>query len=148
MDTVKRTAAATWKGSLEDGEGSVSRTTSGQGSEPLTWEARVGQPGGRTSPEELIAAAHAGCYSMALAHVLDEQGIHPDHLDVTATCDLELGQDGPRIAAIELEVHGRIPGLEAAAFEEASRRAEATCPVSNALRGNLEIRVRSVLETT
>lgn len=74
---------------------------------------------------------------MALAHVLDTQGIHPDALNVTATCDLEVGPEGPRIAAIELEVHGRIPGLDASAFEEASRRAEATCPVSNALRGNL-----------
>lgn len=106
----------------------------------------MGEPDGRTSPEELIAAAHAGCYSMALAHVLDTQGIHPDALNVTATCDLEVGPEGPRIAAIELEVHGRIPGLDASAFEEASRRAEATCPVSNALRGNLEIRVRSVLD--
>ena len=148
MDTVRRTAAATWSGGLEDGEGSVSRTTSGQGSESMTWGARVGEPAGRTSPEELIAAAHAGCYSMALAHVLDELGIHPKELDVTATCDLEVGPDGPRIAAIELEVHGRIPGLDASAFEEANRRAEATCPVSNALRGNLEIRVRSVLEAS
>ncbi len=102
--------------------------------ETMTWGARVERPDQQTSPEELIAAAHAGCFSMALAAVLGEDGHAPQELDVHASCALDA--DALRITTIELVVRGRVRGLDAAGFAAASARAVRLCPVSNALRGN------------
>lgn len=112
----------------------------------MTWAARTEQPGGKTSPEELIAAAHAGCYAMALSLTLAEAGNHPERLQVTANCTLEEVAGKPRITQVNLEVRGKVPGLEAPAFERAARQAEQLCPVSNALRNNVAIQLHAHLE--
>ncbi len=138
MSTVAREATSTWRGDLAQGRGRVVRGAAGAG-EAMSWDARVGVPGGATNPEELIAAAHAGCFSMALAAVLGDDGHSPDELDVRASCALD--PVALRITEIELVVRGRVRGLDAAAFADAADRAERLCPVSNALRGNVTVTV-------
>lgn len=136
---VRRTARSVWRGGLRAGQGRVARGASGR-EESVTWGSRVAGETQETSPEELIAAAHAGCFSMALANVLSEDGHLPTELDVRADCALDVAP--LRITAIELAVTGRVEGLDEAGFSDAVRRAEAVCPVSNALRGNVAISVR------
>ncbi len=138
MGIVAREATSVWRGDLAAGRGRVVRGASGT-AETMSWDARIGAPGPATSPEELIAAAHAGCFSMALAGVLGDAGHEPDELDVHAWCTLD--DAALRITAIELVVRGRVGGLDAAAFAAAVERAERLCPVSNALRGNVVITV-------
>ena len=144
---AERHAEMTWEGNLAQGKGTI-RLGSGAVEElPMTWAARAEQPGGKTSPEELIGAAHAGCYAMALALTLTEAGNQPERLQVAATCTLEEVADKPRITRMDLEVRGRVPGLDAPAFERAARQAEQLCPVSNALRNNVAIHLNAHLES-
>jgi osmotically inducible protein OsmC len=100
-----------------------------------------------TSPEELLAAAQAGCYAMALTHTLTERGTPPERLEVTATCALESSDTGFKITTMDLRVTGQVPGLDDAGFQEATRAAEQGCPVSNSIRGNVEIRLEAMLQT-
>ena len=141
---IERGGRVTWEGGLEDGAGRLD----GDGAQ-LTWAGRTApaSPGdpGTTSPEELIAAAHAGCYSMSLANVLGQAGARPDRLDVQARCTAGLGETGLGIQAIDLEVRGVVPGVDAQEFERLAGEAERQCPVSNTLRGNVEIRVDAKL---
>jgi osmotically inducible protein OsmC len=134
-----------WQGGLKDGGGSVRRVTSEQEPEVISWGSRTGSAQDGTSPEELIAAAHAGCFSMALAQVLEGRGTPAHDIAVQASVELALG-DAPRISAVELEVRADVPGLDDDGLQAATRRAEADCPVSNALRGSVAIRVRAQLE--
>lgn len=144
---AERQAEMIWAGNLAQGKGTV-RLGSGAVEElPMTWAARAEQPGGKTSPEELIAAAHAGCYAMALALTLAEAGKQPERLQVTANCTLEEAAGKPRITRMDLEVHGKVPGLDAAGFEREARQAEQLCPVSNALRNNVVIHLNAHLES-
>ncbi len=144
---AERQAEMTWEGNLAQGKGTV-RFSSGAVEElPMTWAARAEQPGGKTSPEELIAAAHAGCYAMALALTLAEAGNQPECLQVTANCTLEEVAGKPRITRMDLEVNGKVPGLDAATFEGKARQAEQLCPVSNALRNNVAIHLNAHLES-
>jgi osmotically inducible protein OsmC len=132
-----RTAAVTWKGSGAEGTGTVTSTTSGAlGEQQVTWPSRSEEPNGKTSPEELIAAAHAGCFSMALAFGLSGGGNPPEELKTSATVTLTPGQG---ITKIALTVEGRVPGIDEAAFKEAAEGAKANCPVSKALAGVGEI---------
>jgi osmotically inducible protein OsmC len=133
-----RRAEVIWKGSLTDGSGTITSTTTGAiGEQPVSWAARsTDDPGGKTSPEELIAAAHASCFSMALSAGLSKAGNPPDELHTTATVTL---QPGEGITKIALTVEGRVPGLDAAAFAEAAQAAKEGCPVSKALAGVPEI---------
>ncbi len=147
MAQGQRTAEAVWTGSLVEGEGVIQSVGSGAiGNLPITWAARTEAPGGKTSPEELIAAAHAACYAMALSATLGRQGNTPERLHVTATCGFEKDESGFRIASMKLAVRGRVPGLDQNAFAEAARKAEQGCPVSNALRAALRIEVDATLE--
>lgn len=114
---------------------------------PMTWASRTERPDGKTSPEELIAAAHAGCYAMALALTLVEEGKPPETLRVTAVCTLEEVEGKPKITSMDLEVGGKVAGLDAAGFEQATQKAEQLCPVSNALRQNIVIRLKAHLES-
>ena len=141
-----RGATAVWAGSLFEGSGNVSAESRAFAELPLTWASRTAQADGKTSPEELLAAAHAGCFSMALSLVLAEEGTPPDQLSVTATCAFEQIPDGFAITTIDLDVRGRVPGLDSGGFEEAANRAAAICPVSNALKGNVEITLTALLE--
>jgi lipoyl-dependent peroxiredoxin len=133
-----RRAEVTWKGSLMEGSGTITSTTTGAiGEQPVSWAARSADAtGGATSPEELIAAAHAACFSMALSGGLSKAGNPPDELHTTATVTF---QPGEGITKIALTVEGRVSGLDAAAFEEAAQAAKAGCPVSKALAGVPEI---------
>ena len=146
MATVQRRAEAIWEGNLEKGKGRVTSGTGALGELPVTWAARVEQPDGKTSPEELIAAAHAACYSMAFSGALAKNGHPPTRLHVTATSGLEKGQDGIRIATMDLEVRGQVPGIDQATFARLAEEGEKGCPVSNALRNNVQIRVKATLE--
>jgi len=135
---TERRAEVTWNGSLMDGSGAIRSTTTGAiGEQPVTWAARSSdETDGRTSPEELIAAAHAACFSMALAHALAQQGNAPDELRSSATVTFQPGEGITRIA---LTVEGRVPGLDDAAFREAAGDAKENCPVSKALAAVPEI---------
>ena len=133
-----RRADVTWNGSLMDGSGTIRSTTTGAiGELPVSWAARSEDPtGGETSPEELIAAAHAACFSMALSHALAQAGHAPDELDTSATVTF---QPGEGITKVALTVEGTVPGIADDAFREAAENAKANCPVSKALAGVPEI---------
>lgn len=127
-----RTAAAHWEGSLMEGAGQVSLDSSGLGTYDVTWASRAEEPAGRTSPEELIAAAHSTCYSMALSLTLAEAGSPPSTVDTRADVDF---QPGKGITEIRLTVRASVPGLSAADFAGFAQDAKVTCPVSQALAG-------------
>jgi lipoyl-dependent peroxiredoxin len=127
-----RHATTHWEGSLMEGAGQVTLQSSGLGTHDVTWASRANDPEGRTSPEELIAAAHSACFSMALSHALAQAGNPPEALDTSADVTF---QPGEGITGIHLTVTGKVPGLDAAAFTEAAETAKASCPVSKALGG-------------
>ena len=129
---VEKRATATWQGSLMEGSGSVSSDSGVLDSVAVSWPRRAEQGSEATSPEELIAAAHATCFSMALSHGLSQAGTPPQELRVTATVGFQPGQG---ITGSHLVVEGRVPGIEAAAFEQAAATAAENCPVSKALAG-------------
>ena len=147
MPNAERRAQLTWEGDLIKGHGTIVSTSSGAlNNLPVTWASRTERPDGKTSPEELIAAAHAECYAMGLANSLAQSGTPATKLDVSAVCTLELSAKGLKIQSMDLTVNGTVPGLDAGAFEKAAQVAEQNCPVSNALRNNLEIRVHAQLQ--
>jgi osmotically inducible protein OsmC len=125
-----RTAQGHWEGSLTEGKGTVSLESSGLGSYDLTWAARAESPNGLTSPEELLGAAHAGCYSMALSNNLAKAGSTPESVDVKSDVTF---QPGTGITGIRLTVRGRVPGLTNEQFVEYATETGKTCPVSQAL---------------
>jgi osmotically inducible protein OsmC len=127
-----RTANAHWEGSLFEGSGTVELASSGIGTYPVSWPARTEEPGGKTSPEELIAAAHSACFSMAFSNGLAKAGTPPTSLDTTAEVTF---QPGEGITGVKLIVKGVVPGMTAEQFLEAAEDAKANCPVSQALTG-------------
>lgn len=129
MATTRR-ASTVWDGSLLEGGGQVTLESSGIGTYPVSWPARSAEPNGVTSPEELIAAAHASCFSMALSGALSKSGTPPTRLTVSAEVDF---QPGTGITGIRLTVSGDVPGLDATEFRTAAEGAKAGCPVSRAL---------------
>ena len=131
MATV-RTADAHWEGSLMEGQGEVELVSSGVGSFEVSWPSRAEEANGKTSPEELIAAAHSTCFSMALSHGLAGAGTPPTTVDTRADVTFQAGQG---ITGIKLTVHAVVPGITAEQFEEAAQGAKANCPVSQALTG-------------
>jgi osmotically inducible protein OsmC len=134
-----RHAAVTWSGDLLHGSGTIDSVTSGAfGPLDVSWPSRAEEPNGRTSPEELIAAAHAACYCMALSHGLAEAGTPPDELKASATVTFVPGTGITRSA---LTVVGRVSGVDEAGFLAAANAAKDGCPVSGALAGNVELSV-------
>ncbi|NLU70507.1 OsmC family protein [Streptomyces sp. HNM0574] len=127
-----RTARTVWEGELLTGSGNVAFESSGIGTQPVTWPSRAEQPNGRTSPEELIAAAHSSCFSMALSHGLTGAGTPPTRLETQADVSF---QPGEGITGIHLSVRGEVPGLDADGFAAAAEDAKKNCPVSQALTG-------------
>jgi len=128
-----RTARTAWNGTLQDGSGQVELSSSKVGTFDVSWPKRTSEEAqGSTSPEELIAAAHSACFSMALSNEIAKAGGTPQSLDVTAAVTLGL-QDGATITGIALTVRAEVDGLDAAAFEQAAQAAKAGCPVSKAL---------------
>ena len=134
-------AHAHWQGSLFEGSGTVGVDSGAFADLPVSWAARTERPADKTSPEELIAAAHAACYAMAFSNALAEAGSTAESLDVSAVCTFR----PPTITTIALTVEGVVPGLDQAGFARLAVEADKGCPVSNALRGNLEISVTATL---
>lgn len=127
-----RTANAHWEGSLMEGKGRVSLDSSGVGAYDVNWPARAEEPNGVTSPEELIAAAHSTCFSMALSHALAQAGHAPDTVDTRADVTF---QPGKGITGVHLTTRASVPGVSAEQFTELAENAKANCPVSQALAG-------------
>lgn len=126
-----RYASAVWTGSLLEGSGEVTFDSSGIGTFPVTWAARSAEPDSVTSPEELIAAAHSTCFSMALSHALAQAGTPAARLETAAEVDF---QPGTGITGVRLQVRGDVPGLDEAGFRAAAEAAKDGCPVSQALK--------------
>ncbi len=126
-----RTAQAHWEGSLQEGAGKVSLESSGLGTYDVTWAARTEEPNGKTSPEELIAAAHSSCFSMALSGALAKAGTPPQSLDTKADVTF---QPGTGITGSHITVVGRVEGMSAEDFAKAAEGAKENCPVSQALK--------------
>jgi lipoyl-dependent peroxiredoxin len=145
---AERQATAVWNGDLIHGSGEISSGTGVLSNQPVTWAARTEDPQGMTSPEELIAAAHASCYAMALSHTLATDGHAPTSLEVTAKVGFGPNPDGGmKVTYSHLSVHGKVPGLDQAGFADEAKKGEQGCPVSNALRNNVEITVEATLES-
>ncbi len=138
---AKRKATAVWEHDLLHGQGRVRGTSGALPEVAVSWSARTEEPGGKTSPEELLAAAHAACYSMALSNTLAKMGKPPERLDVSATCTFDKVGDQWTVTTMDLEVTGKVPGIDATKFAEAAKTASTGCPISRALKGNVEIRV-------
>jgi osmotically inducible protein OsmC len=142
---AERRAEVTWRGDLINGAGTIERVGSGSfGALDVTWTSRTEEPQGRTSPEELIAAAHAACFSMAFSSTLAKAGTPPEQLSTAATVTFV---PGTGITESRLEVEGVVPGLDDEAFREAAEDAKENCPVSQALKGNVELSVTARLAT-
>jgi lipoyl-dependent peroxiredoxin len=145
MAIAERTANTVWEGGLAKGSGNTSLKSGATGELPVTWAARTERSDGKTSPEELIAAAHASCFAMALSHELGEAGHEPERLEVTSNVTLDEVDGAPTVTTSELTVRGRVPGIDQSEFEEAAQGAGKNCPVSRAL-GGVDIRVDAKLE--
>ncbi len=141
--TAKRKAAAVWDGDLLHGHGRVQGASGALPEVKVSWSSRTEEPQGRTSPEELLAAAHAACFSMALSNTLAKLGKPPEHLEVSATCTFDKVGDQWTVTTMDLDVTGKVPGLEGAQFLEAAKTASTGCPISRALKGNVAIHVAS-----
>ena len=139
--TFERTAETDWAGSVTEGKGTV-KARSGAFNLPVTFPARVGESGGKTSPEELMAAAHAACYAMALNATLGRKGASADRTVVTATVSADKGDAGIKIMSSKLTVvaYG-LQGMDAGKFADVAYEAEGKCPVSNAYRASMEVTV-------
>jgi lipoyl-dependent peroxiredoxin len=133
---MERTASAVWNGSLKDGKGAISTASGILSNTPYSFRTRFeGAPG--TNPEELIAAAHAGCFTMALSAQLGTMNFTPDSLRTTATVTLEKLDAGWTISKVHLDVTARIPGITATAFQSAAESAEKNCPVSRLFKAEI-----------
>ncbi|MCO5227818.1 MAG: OsmC family protein [Thermomicrobiales bacterium] len=142
-----RKATTVWTGDLHNGGGSVTGETGALGTQKVTLPTRVGDANGGTSPEELLAASHSGCLAMNLSATLTNNGTPPETLTVSS--DVEFGpKDGGGFAIkrANVEISGKVPGLTAEQFQELATTAEQTCPISNAIRGNVPMDVKITFE--
>lgn len=140
---MQRHSSAVWKGGLKDGNGQVSTGSGGLSSAAYTFASRF-ETGGKTDPEELIAAAHAACFSMALSGQLGQANLKADSIATKATVTLEKTEAGMTVTASHLSVRAKVPGADKAAFEKAANNAKAGCPISRLL--NAKITLDAVLE--
>ena len=148
MPTAESTANAVWEGDLAHGGGRVAPGSGAFEEQEVTWASRTSRSAGKTSPEELIAAAHAACYAMAFSNTLTQDGNPPQRLHVVATVSLDRKEGGGvQVTRSALEVTGEVAGLDQAAFADAATRAEQACPISNTIRGNVEVTVSATLRS-
>jgi lipoyl-dependent peroxiredoxin len=139
--SITKTASARWEGGLKDGKGTVSTESGVLKDTPYDFRRRFeGQPG--SNPEELVGAAHASCFSMALSLILGEDGMTAESIDTQATVTLAQADDGFHIPAIKLESRIRVPGADKAAVEEAAQKAKAGCPISKLLNAEISLETR------
>jgi osmotically inducible protein OsmC len=142
-----RNATATWSGDLLSGKGTVTAATTGIFRDQATsWDARTAQPGGLTSPEELLAAAHASCFSMACSNELAKAGTPPTSLSVEVAVSADKLEAGWTVTASAISVRATVPGATQESFEAAANKAKDGCPISRALKGNVEISLTATLE--
>jgi osmotically inducible protein OsmC len=145
MANIERVAEATWNGDLRGGNGNFSSSSGVLRDIPVSFKTRFEHEPG-TNPEELIASAHATCYSMAFAATLGRKGYQPQEIHTKATCVMEPQRpSGFKITKMRLETQAKVDGLDEATFQEIAREGEQACPVSNALRGSLEIELNATL---
>jgi osmotically inducible protein OsmC len=138
-------AHSTWQGDLFSGSGTTALATGAAAPLPVSWPSRTEAAAGKTSPEELIAAAHAACFNMAFSNVLAQKDSPPDRLDTEAVGTFVKTDAGWRLTTMALSVTGSVPGLGEDEFREAAETAKNGCPVSNALKGNVEITITASL---
>jgi lipoyl-dependent peroxiredoxin len=143
---ITRKAAISWEGNLARGAGSISGGSGALDGLPYTLATRIGNPEGKTSPEELVAAAVGGCFAMSLAGELAQAGTPPDRLDVSAACTVDEVEGRHLVTAVELSVHGRVPGIDAETFARTAAEAEQGCTMAALVRGSAEVRVEATLE--
>jgi osmotically inducible protein OsmC len=147
MPRVQREANVTWDGNLARGSGGITAATGAFEGLPFSLASRVEQPAGKTSPEELLAAAHAACYSMSLAGELTSAGSPPEQLDVTATVTLDEVEDGShRIVASDVVARARVPGIDEAALQGVAEVADRGCPFSALIRASGRVTVHATLQ--
>jgi osmotically inducible protein OsmC len=146
MAVAQRRAETIWTGTTARGSGRLTVDSGAFPEQTLTFSARTEQSDGKTSPEELIAAAHSACFAMALSARLTQGGHPPEQLTVRAVCSLDRVEGGYAITSVELDVRGRVPGIDEAGFLAAVSDAEKGCPVSKALTGNVAIKATGHLE--
>ncbi len=143
---ITRFAETTWAGDLVSGTGSINYVSSGSITRlPVTWASRTEEHNGRTSPEELIAAAHAACFSMAFSNGLAKNGTPATKLDIRCVVSFDKGDAGWGITSSALTVSGTVPGIDQAKFAELADAAKNGCPVSQALKGNVALSVEATL---
>lgn len=149
MPLAHREATVVWEGTLGSGRGAV-QAAGALAETPMDWASTEKAADGATSPEQMLAAAEAGCYAMTLALALSRRGHKAERLEVAASCELDRTGDEDaneyRITTLALDVRGRVPGLDAAGFEEMARHADQQCPISAALRGNVDVQISTTLE--
>ncbi len=145
MVKATQQASVRWDGDLASGSGVASFKSGAASDLPVSWASRTNNLAGKTSPEELLAAAHASCYAMAFSGALSRAGTPPQRLSIVADCTFEQTDSGFKVSRMVLNVEGEVAGLTQEQFAEAARAAETGCPVSNALRGNVEITVNARL---
>ena len=147
MSMADRTASTVWEGNLPKGKGTISLKSEATQDLEVTWASRSEKRSeGKTSPEELIAAAHSSCYSMALSNALSEGGHEPERLEVSSTVSFDMVDGAPTVTESKLTVRGKVPGIDEDDFLAAARDAEQNCPVSRAIKGNVEISLDAKLE--
>ena len=146
MATTRR-ASATWSGDLLSGNGTVTAATTGTfRDQPTTWASRIGETEGQISPEELLAAAHASCYSMACSNILAKAGTPATRLEVEVTIGADKLEAGFTVTNADIVVRGVVPGATQESFESAADQAKDGCPISRALKGNVTMTVQATLE--
>jgi lipoyl-dependent peroxiredoxin len=143
---VGRKASVTWAGNVARGHGEISGESGALDGLPYTLATRIGSPEGKTSPEELLAAAVGGCFAMSLAGELTQAGTPPDRLDVSAACTVDEVDGRHLVTGVELFVNGRVPGIDAETFERTAVEAEQGCTMSTLVRGSAEVTVDATLE--
>lgn len=144
MSQAERRAHVEWEGNLPSGRGTFTVGSGALEDFPVTWASRVERPDGKTSPEELLAAAHASCYAMALSHTLASMGADIDGITVEAVAVLDA--DLLRITRVDLNIRGTVLGLSQKQFQSVAEEAERVCPISNAIRDNVDIELQATLE--
>ena len=142
---AQRTAEVTWDGDLLTGKGRIRFGSRAISETPVTWASRTESPDGKTSPEELLAGAHASCFSMALSAELARNRTPPKKLETKATATFDRVGDGWRVTTMELSVRGEVPGIDGSKFAEIAEDAKNNCPISQALKNNVDVTLKASL---
>ena len=143
---AEKTATTVWQGELASGSGSFDTASGTITGQAVSWASRTGDANGKTSPEELLAAAHSSCFAMAFSYELQNNGTSPERLEVTATVTFAPKQGGGfHVSSSKLKVTGTVPGIDEAKFQELAQSASENCPVSQAIKNNVDISVDATL---